>query len=440
MRVTKNSSAQCPLSVASLCIGTLGVIASLFFSFIVFPRIQYSQGAVLDPDGFGLIAQSIATKGYFTYYPGTEPTINRGPLYPALVAVTMFFSGGRYPQPAQAMQAVLFGITCALVVRLTARVGTRRAAIFAGMATAVHPFAIWYTSRIWVETPATLFFTASVLAAVALANNPSAVRASLLGVLLGLASLTKGLFLAFGVLSPLVLTLVIRPAVPLRHAAVVVLVAFCVVAPWTLRNFGVAQRLIPVHTNVGFACLLGDTFIDHFPQTGFSLSTLHRAGAREIEEVVGARSARKNAQWKEELSEDRTCIAQSFKRYKKNPLFLFKKIIFNGVLFWTLSDTPTKSLIVSAMQIPLLVLSTIAFAWIVKGRGLRTSETVPFLMATAYYLLHLPVIACARYSVVITPVLISTLAAGWTVRSRVLDKIYCSFHSRILCRARIALW
>ena len=88
-----------------------------------------------------------------------------------------------------------------------------------------------------------------------------------------------------------------------------------------------------------------------------------------------------------------------------SPGFLLKKIGYDAILFWTLGDTPAKSLIVSMLQLPLVALFV---AFLLSGRYGGDAGVVLLcasLIACVYFA-QLPTIAIARYSVVLVPAML----------------------------------
>jgi 4-amino-4-deoxy-L-arabinose transferase-like glycosyltransferase len=397
----------------AIVVACCATLVAMFFCFQIYPRIQQTAHAVLDPDGFGLLGQGLRYHASLSYFPDREPTVNRGPLYPAFIASALLVSGGKYPQAVQAAQAVLFGLTCGGVVLLTALLGNRRAGLLAGMLAVFHPFLIWYTSRVWVETLATFWSTAIAVNSLVWARRPTLMGAFVLGITIGLATLTKGLFLIFVLSVPLLL----RFWDPQRrqggrHGLVVALVSLCVITPWTFRNFKLTGRFIPVHVNAGFATLLGNTFVDHFRSTGFHLAELHRQGALVIERYLTTAHLQLSVpRWKREVEEDTICETLARLRWKQEPTFFLRKCLLNACLFWTLGDTPLKSVVVSAFQLPLALLFAVASLGLIRKHGARDVRVAPVILTCLYYAVHWPVIACARYSVVVTPVMIATIFA-----------------------------
>ncbi|HEX2166016.1 MAG TPA: glycosyltransferase family 39 protein [Longimicrobiales bacterium] len=188
-----------------LAVFLLAVVCSLGFSFIIYPAIASPQNAVLDPDRYGALGFGLWHHGTLSYYPDPQPTLDRGPIYPAVIAVILWLSGGVWPQSLQAAQAVFFGLTSVLVFYIGEKVWGRRTAMAAAALTTVHPFLLWYTSRVWIETLATLLFTALAASLVFFHERPGIRRGMLVGAVAGVATLCKATFLPFLLFVPMVL-------------------------------------------------------------------------------------------------------------------------------------------------------------------------------------------------------------------------------------------
>lgn len=394
-----------------LGVGTLGIGLALIFCFIFYPRIAVSYHAVLDPDGFGILGEQLWKIGTLSYTEDEGPTINRGPLYPFLIAWIYSMADRANPQFIQAFQSLLFGITCALTVWLCCKLGNA-SGLIAGLLVAFHPFVIWYTSRIWVESLAVALFTAITALSIGWLQRPGFGKTLTLGILLGVAALTKGVFLLFAFSVPLLLALWPRSRLPYHQPLVVFISAMLVISPWTYRNYRLTRAFIPVHVNSGFAAALGNTFVDNFPHTGLQLGALHDAGTQYIRQHVPS-MPKEGRRWQADLFEELSCLALARQRIQNSPLFLAKKIALNALFFWTLSDTRVKSLVVASLQLPLFGFWLLASWKVFKRDGPRDLKLLPSVMVMIYYLAHLPIIACARYSTVIVPTMIAATIASW---------------------------
>jgi 4-amino-4-deoxy-L-arabinose transferase-like glycosyltransferase len=378
------------------------VIAAVF-SFGVSPGISVSHHVVLDPDQHGSLAYGILKNHSFSYYPDPQPTVERGPAYPALIALVLVISNGWWPYSVQAAQCVMAALTCLMAYWVSRALWSRRAAAFVALAVAVHPMLVWYTSRIWIETTAAFLFTSIVAASLSLALRPNAARATLLGVVLAAGSLCKGTFLIFVPLVPALLYWSMGKQ-QLRSLAVVFATAVALISPWTFRNWMLTGEFIPVHARAGFNVRVGDELVTHYASSPFGLAKLWDVSTGEI--FATRSTLTRQPRWQRELRLDAILAEQSRDMYRRHPWFLLKKTALNAWMFWTLGETKSKSTVISLLLLPLFVL--FIRTWIVVWRtgGCRTIRGVHIAMVLAYYAVHLPVEAIARYSVVLLPTML----------------------------------
>jgi 4-amino-4-deoxy-L-arabinose transferase-like glycosyltransferase len=142
---------------------------------------------------------------------------------------------------------VIGALTVALVYLVGLRAFGRKTAIVAAAALAVFPGQILIGDVALSETLYTFELVAFVALAMLLGRNRRALVA--LGIFAGLAALTRG----EGLLFPLIVLAMAwtrgTRKLALRQAAVVAAVMLLTIAPWTIRNAGVAHGFVPVSTN-----------------------------------------------------------------------------------------------------------------------------------------------------------------------------------------------
>ena len=178
------------------------------------------------------------------------PTAEKPPLYSLVLALPAQL--GWHAVAADRVISCLLGAgTVAVLGLLGRRVAGARVGLVAAAIAALYP-ALWgLDSTVRSESLYGLLIALALLAAFRAAEQPSARRCCVLGVIVGLAALTRSeallLVLLLGV--PLV-RLVPRGG---RFRAVALVVAGCalVVAPWLARNWIVFDRPAPISTNVG---------------------------------------------------------------------------------------------------------------------------------------------------------------------------------------------
>ena len=397
-------------------IAALALATSMAFCFVVYPRIARRQRAVLDSDHYGRLGINLACTGTLTHYSsGSGPTVDRGPGYPFFVAATWLAGGGRYPWCVQGAQCVLFSLTCLLVFATARRLWNPRVAAAAALLCAMHPLLLWYTSRIWVETPASFLFVAVVAACVNLHVRASLGRAVLLGLILGVACLSKSTFLPLVVLGPLGVLWVRDNRVGAALAMASMVTAAAVIAPWTARNAALTGRFIPVHLVAGYNFRIGDGMMEHFSEAPFSFEHLWTAGEPERNAVMAKLPGRPKT-WQWEVARDRAFLSDSLTRYARDPAFLAKKAAMNAWWFWTLGQTPRKTAALAVMQAPLVILFAISAVMVLRRKGFGSIHTVPIVLVGAYYLAYLPMAACARYSMVLVATMVMYAVAAFSPR------------------------
>jgi hypothetical protein len=388
---------------------TLAIFVALIFSLWLYPLIAPSFQNEVAIDGHDNLGWSIYRYGTLAYYPSTQPTVLRGPIYPVFIAGILFFDAQHYPQSVQIAQGIIHGFTTLLVFFLTRNLWGRKHAIIASLVCAIHPFILWYCGRVVVETLSTFLFTSIALGFYTLCQRMNIWHSILMGIILAIAALCKETFLPFVVLVPVVLHLVHRSQKGIRFALIICVVANIAITPWTVRNYLLTGKIIPIHVLNGYNFFVGDSFAENYLQSPLGYAKLidmlqfptTQDGTVISHHWLQMANARDGA------NEDHKLVQRSLKRYMNNPLFLLQKIAFNSMMFWSLSSTPRASIITIIMQFPLLILFGFAVVSIMRKQGIISAASVPIWLIIAYFLLHLPIYALARFSVVLIPTMIS---------------------------------
>lgn len=234
--------------------------------------IVWAAGAI-PPAADGTYYDTLATRlaeghGYTWLWPdGAVTYAAHYPVgYPALIALGYALFG---PKPVVAMAInALVGTGAAVAAwSLVARASSRRLALGAGLAVALHPVLVPYTAAVMTEGVTTaLLAIAAALAARAQAAERRALWLALTGLVMGIATLVRPQSLA---LAPVLGWLATRPADHaaggwrgrLRHGAAGVLLvtgaALAVCAPWTARNCARMERCALVSVNGGWNLAIG---------------------------------------------------------------------------------------------------------------------------------------------------------------------------------------
>ena len=214
---------------------------------VVFGVASVGPGTVLwVPDSleYDRLGRNMALHGVFSQSsaPPFVPDRQRVPLFPAQVAVSYLIAGDHADTARRlsvACNVAASALTAALVAGLGSAWAGRRVGLAAGLVLATDLTSITYSAVLLSETLFTLLLVVATLAMARYAQRPLARRAALVGLLLGLATLTRpiGVFLPLALAPAFIVTHPLRRwPVALRDAGICLVVVALLVGPWTLRG------------------------------------------------------------------------------------------------------------------------------------------------------------------------------------------------------------
>jgi 4-amino-4-deoxy-L-arabinose transferase-like glycosyltransferase len=179
------------------------------------------------------------------------PTAEYPPLHTVVIAFTNLI--GLHGTQGQKLFFACVGTVTVVLIALLARAVTRsdRVGVIAGVLAALYPMLWLPDGALMAETTYGVFVTGTLLAAVAMIRRPAVGRAVALGLLGGLAALTRGEGL--GLVALLGIAIAWRAPGPWRRRAALLAVSglACVVvlAPWTIRNLSTFAKPVPISAN-----------------------------------------------------------------------------------------------------------------------------------------------------------------------------------------------
>jgi len=172
----------------------------------------------------------------------------RPPLYPLLLSL-LYFLKFNLPM-VRVIQCVISSLTVCFVYLTGKKVFSGRVGLWAGIASSVYPFFIFYNGFLLTETLFIFLTAAAVYSFVALSggNSSSAVA----GVSLGLAGLCRPIMQAYLPIS-LIHIIAARESLQARLKKVLIITVFFVltVSPWIIRNYEVFKAFVPGTTMGG---------------------------------------------------------------------------------------------------------------------------------------------------------------------------------------------
>ena len=234
------------------CVPTADVDAALAAR-----AVAPQERCLSDATAYHLLADELATSGRYlrpfdhVIFDLERPTAEYPPLFP--FALSML---DRIGLDSVARQQLVFGAFMAMAAAGAAALLARRLGLadagcaLVALAVGCQPLLLQANALLMTEGMFAAIVGWLLVAAARLRDAPSGRRAVSVGVLLGLAALTRGEGLIWMPIVALSIALPFRKP-NLRLAGVAVLIAGAVVAPWTARNQARFDEVVPVSNNLG---------------------------------------------------------------------------------------------------------------------------------------------------------------------------------------------
>ena len=206
-----------------------------------------------DSLGYQIIAFNILDKHCFCLSPQntTVSTVTRVPLWPLVISGVSLIAGRANIFDRLFLSCADAG-TCVLIYLFARDLFNNRLGLIAGLIACVYPALYIYTGWMYAETLFTFLLTAICYCVFRIQRNEGKSRRLwiLCGVLLALLALTRpnGIVVA-GLVILWAVFLVWRKRLPKRaliNAALATLIACALIAPWTIRNYLVSHRFVPL--------------------------------------------------------------------------------------------------------------------------------------------------------------------------------------------------
>ncbi len=174
-----------------------------------------------------------------------NPNSTRFPAYLYFLG-TIYFILGRSHIIVLLIQAFI-GVLTPLFIYLTAKqIFKNKVSRIAGILAAIYPVWIWYVGWLMTENLFLLLLNILIYLTVSLSRNAGWKKLLLIGSIVGLLSLTRGVGLPFLGIIPIYVFLRLKGdiAQKLGRAILVLLAALVVMTPWTIRNYIVYDEIM----------------------------------------------------------------------------------------------------------------------------------------------------------------------------------------------------
>ncbi len=238
----------------AILIGLAALVVRVLVILLVDPHVP----EVGDASAYHLLANNLADgRGYIRPFDLAKfgrvvPTAEYPPMFPFFLSLFARL-GARSVQSQRLVMAVVGSGTVVLVSLIGRRVGGAAVGVIAGVLAAVYPMLFLAEATLMSESLFVFLVAAALLLAFACADRPNLLRFAALGIVLGVATLTRAeaIVLAVFLVAPLVWRL--RDSTVARRigmAALVFAVAAVVVVPWSVRNARTFHEFVPVSNSL----------------------------------------------------------------------------------------------------------------------------------------------------------------------------------------------
>jgi 4-amino-4-deoxy-L-arabinose transferase-like glycosyltransferase len=236
----------------------LGLLALALRLWLVLSAGSPPTSTLSDPSVYHALAVGLARGKGFVGVLG-HPTAQFPPAFPFLLSL-VYRVFGPHPGAGGVMNAILGSLTVPLLYFAARKTLGRVEAIVVGLGMTLLLGQILWVDLLLSETLFT--FLLAVLLALLVGLDPDRRRSAvLLGLVIGLATLTRGEGLLLVTLAIAMWRTRLPPGRLRQQAAIMLAVAIACVVPWTIRNAYAMHSFVPLSTNLGATLWAG-----HNPQ------------------------------------------------------------------------------------------------------------------------------------------------------------------------------
>jgi len=394
-------------------------------------RLTYSTSF---GDFYDVIAKNLVEGNGYRIYPALGGTMIREPGYPLLLAAVFKLGGYGIQQARVACVLLAFGAAL-LLLRLTRKItGDTITALVAALLFLLYPGVLVAETHTGIEIPCIFTVMLFMLAIYDAVKKGGLWRYGGAGLLLGAAVLVRSVVLLFPVLLLIYLLFTAKGWAERRKIvesiAVLGLGTAAVMSPWIIRNYKLVHGFVPTATVAGVAAQTGlYTCENASPHRPFYMTDTE-AGLERTEMAKQLRIPFVEAYYyqifytpHEELEFDRALLKYVSAEYRSHPEILatcaMRNLLFN---FWFLGKTPKSVLLNALVQVPLLALALAGIVVLWKRKLLRNAGII---LLYIFYIpvVHAPILAQVRYSIVVVPFLtifaaVFVVSAGRRLRAQ----------------------
>jgi Dolichyl-phosphate-mannose-protein mannosyltransferase len=410
-------------------LGILVVIVHAILLFVVIPefgnRLGHSYNQDGFTDGYDFIAANLAAGKGYRFYPDTALTMMREPGYPVLLAGLILVFGSNFFIAVKLLNMILALATAWLMMRIAHKLSAGQLQMLAPpLLFLFHPGTLIAESRGGVEMIFAFLITLFLLTIYKALEADRWCDYVVAGLVLGVMVLVRSTPMLFPVFLLGYLLGVRRHEVHTRNLvicgniALMVLAMLVVLSPWIARNYSLTRKFVPTASMLGVSAQAGQYISTHLGE-GKPWWLLDREAGRERSHLAIAMGYSFKDGYdgyyqtfyksEDELKFSKFLMQRVVAEYARSPWSFVKSVTENLFNFWFAGKTPVATVANVFLQLPYLALALVGAVLGFKNR--QTAIVAPLLLFTGYIMaVHAPIIAQARYSIALVP-LVSILAS-----------------------------
>lgn len=413
-------------------LGLAALVLHAVFLFVLIPKVSkrlgpsYNQN--LYADGYDQLAANLRTGHGYRFYPETARTLMREPGYPVLLAALMTVSGNRFAAVKLANMIFAFGTAWLILLianRVTPDTLLKRELVLFGAPLLYlgHPGVLFAESRGGVEILFGFLIALFLLTIYRAMDTNSWRRYAVGGAVLGVMVVVRSTPMLFPLFLALYLLLVVRRFAALseiRNIAILVATMLVVLLPWVVRNYRLTKKFVPTASVLGVSAQAGE-YINLHLFNGKPWWLLDREAARERDRVAESLNYSfedgSNGYYqtfyntKDELEFSHVLFQRVAADYERHPLLFLRVLGQNFFNFWFAGKTWRAVAANVMIQSPYLLFALWGGIYCFKSKKAKLAGLL--LLFIGYDVaVHLPILAQARYSVPMMPLLCVLSAIG----------------------------
>jgi 4-amino-4-deoxy-L-arabinose transferase-like glycosyltransferase len=397
------------------------LILKALIAFALIPALTQVLGenykSNLFPDDYNLIADNLINGHGYRVYADTSETMLRSPGF-VLVLAGIFALWGQTLLTVQIVQYLMSAVTAAIVYFISQRLfGVRLVSLLAVFLFLFHPVSMLSDTRAGTDTTLTLCLTTTIWLLLRAIDSQRWWDYVLSGLALGYTMLVKA---TVALIFPALFLFLIWPFkmrrpfwLTSRRFVLAAITAALVMTPWVVRNFEISGRFVPSMTVTGLAIFQGEEAERNAGNGEDSKDLLDDAGMEQLRigHEMGLRMREdffpQFYRVQDEILFYDELARQGWTQYMKHPALLARTVVHNCWAFWFQGRTYKATLINIIVMLPFMLIFLCGAVIAVRREGRSWILVISVVM---YVLPHLVIIAVARYSAAVVP-LMCVLAA-----------------------------